>query len=59
MIVEIKIVDDDGTVLAEHLADACHPTQYKSSQPDKPLGKDSKFLFYGFTYQPHVAVRRG
>lgn len=59
MIVEIKITDDDGKVIAEHIADACHPTQHRSITPDKPLGRTGVYNFYGFTYQPHVALRKG
>ena len=63
----VKIVDDDGKVLAEHEADACQPSIWRAVQSQKLQGKmpqisDSPntgtYELFGITFQPHVRVNR-
>lgn len=53
--VVIQIIDENGVILANHEADAMHPTQYKRN-PDQPI-EDVKYKLFGFTYQPHVMLK--
>jgi hypothetical protein len=61
----VKIVDDDGKVLAEHEADACQPSMWRAAQ--KLQGKmpqisdqdnTGTYELFGITFQPHVRVDR-
>ena len=56
MIVEIKLIRDDGTVVKEAttVGDAMKPLQFKT-QYEKPLG-DGTYLLFMYTYQPQVIL---
>lgn len=56
MIVEIKLIRDDGTVVKEAttVGDAMKPLQWKSPY-EKPVG-DGQYLMFAFTYQPTVIL---
>jgi len=67
MRIEVKIVDDDGTVLSEHKADASTPSQWRppSGQKfisDMPRQSDAPatgmYELFGISFQPHVRIDR-
>lgn len=67
MRIEVKIVDDNGDVLAEHKADASQPSMWRAPQgnrfvSDMPRQSDQpatgSYELYGFTFQPHLRVDR-
>jgi hypothetical protein len=67
MKLEVKILDDDGKVLAEHTADACQPSMWRAMSTQKLLGKmpqtsdqvnTGTYELFGVTFQPHVRVDR-
>ena len=58
MVVEIKIIRDDGTTAVTRLDNALVPHNFRTL-PDKPEEEktDSKITkFFGYTYQPIVMV---
>lgn len=63
----ITIVDENEQTLVEEEFDACQPKQFRVSGGQKysgsmPSQSDAKatgtYDWFGFTYQPHVAVQR-
>lgn len=56
MIVEIKLIRDDGTVVNEAtmVGDAMKPLQWKSPY-ERPVG-DGTYLLFTYTYQPNVIL---
>lgn len=63
----ITIVDENEQILVEEEFDACQPKQFRVSGGQKysgamPSQSDNKntgtYDWFGFTYQPHVAVQR-
>jgi hypothetical protein len=63
----VKILDDDGKVLAEHEADACQPSMWRAVPGSKLQGKmpqisdqanTGTYELFGITFQPHVRVDR-
>ena len=67
MRIEVKIVDDDGTVLSEHRADASTPSQWRPPTgqrfvSDMPRQSDSpntgSYELFGISFQPHVRIDR-
>ena len=67
MRIEVKIVDDNGDVLAEHKADASQPSMWRAPAGQRfvsemPAQSDQKptgtYDLFGITFQPHVRVDR-
>ena len=67
MRIEVKIVDDNGDVLAEHTADASQPSMWRAPAGQRfvsemPAQSDQKptgtYDLFGITFQPHVRVDR-
>lgn len=67
MKVEIRIIDDAGSVVAEYDGDPCQPGQWraqagKSVKGNMPQQSDNQntgtYELHGFTYQPHLRVER-
>ena len=67
MRIEVKIVDDNGDVLAEHTADASQPSMWRAPSGQRfvspmPSQSDQKatgtYDLFGITFQPHVRVDR-
>lgn len=67
MKIQVKILDDDGEVLAEHEADACQPSMWRAPSTRKLLGKmpqisdrpdTGTYELFGISFQPHVRVAR-
>ena len=63
----VKILGDDGEVLAEHEADPCQPSMWRATPGKKLLGKmpqisdqvnTGTYELFGITFQPHVRVDR-
>lgn len=67
MRIEVKIVDDNGDVLAEHKADASQPSMWRAPSgsrfiSDMPRNSDQPatgtYEIFGITFQPHVRTDR-
>jgi len=67
MRIEVKIVDDNGDILAEHKADASQPSMWRAPSgmrfvSEMPRQSDAKntgtYDLYGITFQPHVRIDR-
>lgn len=67
MRIEVKIVDDNGDILAEHKADASQPSMWRSPSgqrfvSDMPRQSDQPatgtYELFGITFQPHLRVDR-
>lgn len=67
MKIQVKILDEDGKVVAEHEADACQPSMWRASSNQKLRGEmprlsdqvnNGTYELFGITFQPHVRVDR-
>ena len=67
MKLQVKILDDNGNVIAEHEADACQPSMWRAASNQKMVGKmpqlsgnenNGTYELFGITFQPHVRVDR-
>lgn len=67
MHIEVKIIDDNGDVLAEHKADASQPSMWRAPSgsrfvSDMPRNSDQPatgtYEIFGITFQPHVRMDR-
>lgn len=67
MRIEVKIIDDNGDVLATHVSDASQPSMWRSPSgsrfvSDMPRQSDQPatgtYELFGITFQPHLRVDR-
>lgn len=67
MKLQVKIIDDDGKVIAEHTTDACQPSRWMPPPGQKLQGKmpqisdnpnNGTYELFGITFQPHLRVDR-